>query len=162
MSEFDVGREDWTQYAEHLAHFFTANQIIDQDRMKVLLLAMIGPTAFKLLRNTISPEKPEDKTFEQLVEAMKCHHNPTPSEIVQRYRFNSRFRKEGETIARYLAELRALAEFCNYGASGHVARSTGVRNRRSSCPKTSLSRRASDIQESGRYRPCNGNGSQEC
>ena len=48
---------------------------------------------------------------------MKRHHNPTPSEIVQRYRFNSRFRKGGESVVQYIAELRALAEFCNYDTS---------------------------------------------
>ena len=47
--EIDMGREDWTQYALCLAHFFTANQIIYQDSMKVLLLTMICPTAFMLL-----------------------------------------------------------------------------------------------------------------
>ena len=31
---------------------------------------------------------PGEKTYD----AMKQHHNPTPSEIVQRYMFNSRFR----------------------------------------------------------------------
>ena len=49
VGEFDASREEWTQYAERLAHFFTANEITDQDRMKALLLTMIGPAAFKLL-----------------------------------------------------------------------------------------------------------------
>ena len=40
---------------------------------------------------------------------------PAPSEIVERFRFNSRFRKPGESIAAFIAELRALAEFCNFG-----------------------------------------------
>ena len=104
IGEFDVGREDWMQYAKRLAHFFTAKQIADQDRMKVLLLTMIGLTVFKLLQKIISLEKPEDKTYKQLVEAMKCH-NQTPSEIVQRDQFNNHFSKEGELIVRYLAEL---------------------------------------------------------
>ena len=82
VGEFDGGRKDWTQYAERLAHFFTANQITDQDRMKALLPTMIGLMTFKLLRNIISPEKPEDKTYKQLVEAIKRHHNLMPSESV--------------------------------------------------------------------------------
>ena len=36
---------------------------------------------------------------------------------MQLYHFKSRFCKEGESVAKYLAELRALAEFCNYSAS---------------------------------------------
>ena len=34
---------------------------------------------------------------------------------MQQFRFNSRKRQESETIANYVAELRRLAEFCNYG-----------------------------------------------
>ena len=93
------------QYADRLTHFFTANQITNQDRKKALLLTMIGPTAFKLLRSLISPAKPDAKSYEQLVEAIKSHHNPTPGEIVQCYRFNSCFHKESESIAKYLAKL---------------------------------------------------------
>ena len=43
------------------------------------------------------------------------HYNPQPSEVMQRFRFNSRSRKAGETVAAYVADLRRLAEFCNYG-----------------------------------------------
>ena len=35
--------------------------------------------------------------------------------IVERFRFNSRFRHEGETAAQYLAELRNLVRYCEYG-----------------------------------------------
>ena len=117
VGEFDAEKEEWTQYAERLSHFFEANLIVDEERKKSLLLTMMGPSAFKLLRNLVSPAKPGDKTYVELVETMKQHHNPTPSEIVQRYKFNSRFRWEGESIAQFLSELRALAEHCNYGAS---------------------------------------------
>ena len=92
-----------------MAHFFTANQITDQDRKKALLLTINSPTVFKLLRNFISPVKPDAKPYRQLVEVLKHYHNPTPSKIVQRYRFNSHFHKEGELVAKYLAELQALA-----------------------------------------------------
>ena len=46
---------------------------------------------------------------------MKNHYTPPPSEIVQRFRFNSRFRKPSESVSTYVAELRALAEYCNFG-----------------------------------------------
>ena len=34
---------------------------------------------------------------------------------MQRFRFNSRSRKAGESVAAYVAELRRLAQYCNYG-----------------------------------------------
>ena len=58
--------------------------------------------------------KPNEKSYEELVEAMEKHHNSTSSEIVQRYKFNSCFRKESESIVTYLSELRLIAQHCNF------------------------------------------------
>ncbi len=65
----------------------------------------------------LCPEKPGDKTYNELVSVLKSHYNPKPSEIVQRFKFNSRTRKDGETVADYVAELKKLAQHCGYGAS---------------------------------------------
>ena len=110
----DTARESWTQYSERVAYFFQANGITDRSKQKVMLLAIIGPSAYKLLRSLVAPTKPDEKSYDELVAAMEKHHNPAPSEIVQRYRFNSRSRKEGESIATYLSEFRSLAEYCNF------------------------------------------------
>ena len=59
--------------------------------------------------------KPTDKTYDELVKKLTEHYSPTPSEVMQRFRFNSRSRKTGESVADYLAALRRLAEHCNYG-----------------------------------------------
>ena len=46
---------------------------------------------------------------------MRTHFHPTPSETVQRYLFYSRTRRAGESVSMYVAELKKLAEFCNFG-----------------------------------------------
>ena len=48
---------------------------------------------------------------------MAGHHNPPPSEIVQRYKVNIRNRLEGESVAKYISELGGLSAFCNFGNS---------------------------------------------
>ena len=50
-----------------------------------------------------------------LVAVMTQYHSPPPLEIVQRYRFHTRFHRQGETVAMYLSELRALAQWCKFG-----------------------------------------------
>ncbi len=117
LKDFDTFKEDWTQYAERMGHFIIVNDIVDAGKKKRLFLAAVGPSTFSLLRNLVSPAKPGDKTFEELVALLKEHYNPTPSETVQRAKFHSRVRKPGETIAVFVAELRSLAEFCNFGGS---------------------------------------------
>ena len=78
---------------------------------------MIGPGPYKLLQSLLTPDKPSDKTFEELTALLSKHYSPPPSEVIQRYRFNSRSRNAGESIAAYVADLRRLAEFCNFGTT---------------------------------------------
>ena len=56
-------------------------------------------------------------TFDEIGALVKEYYEPTPSAIVQRFKFNTRSRSSGESIAGYVAALRELAEHCQYGAS---------------------------------------------
>ena len=78
---------------------------------------MVGPASYKLLRSLLMPKKPTEKTFEQLAETFTKYYSTRPSEIMQCFRFNTRSRKENESVAAYVAELRRLAEFCNFGTT---------------------------------------------
>ena len=51
---------------------------------------------------------------------MKKHFCLPPSEIVQRYKFNSWVRQDGESVAIYVSELRALAQYYNFGETLEV------------------------------------------
>ena len=61
-------------------------------RRPCILLTVVGPATYKKLRSLVSPAKVDDKTYQQLVEALQNFHSPKPSEIVQRYKFNLRYR----------------------------------------------------------------------
>ena len=116
LEEFDTANgDDWVQYIERMEHYFLANEITDVSKQRSILISSMGQKAYKILRNIVAPEKPTDVSFKNLVSAMTSHFSPPPSEIVQRFRFNSRVRKPGETVAAYIAELRALSEYCKYG-----------------------------------------------
>ncbi len=45
---------------------------------------------------------------------MTTHLQPKPSEIVQRFRFNTRVRQPLESVATYATQLKRLAEHCNF------------------------------------------------
>lgn len=97
LSEFDTSKEDWIQYAERLT-FFMANSIVDEDKKRAIFLTVIGLATFRHLKSLISPEKPEDFTFKDLVEKSKEHYCPAPSAIVQRFKFNTRVQQPGVCI----------------------------------------------------------------
>ena len=117
LDEFDGSKEDWPQYIERVNHFFAANGIDNAGKKKSAFLSSVGPATYALVRNLVSPEKPGDKSYEELVTILTHHFNPTPSETVQRFKFHSRFRKPTESVAKFVSGLRSLAEFCNFWAS---------------------------------------------
>ena len=114
LGEFDESRESWPQYAKRLTHFLVANGITTAAKKTSAFLAVIGPDTFKLLESLLSPENPEDKSFTELVETLTKHYSPEPSVIVERYKFYSRQRKPGESVATYISELRRLAKSCKF------------------------------------------------
>ncbi|XP_061570028.1 uncharacterized protein K02A2.6-like [Cololabis saira] len=115
LAPFDPKIQTWDEYTEILEQFFEANEIEDEDRQKAILISVVGASTYRLMRNLLSPDKPKDKSFQELVLLMKNHYDPKPSEIVQRYKFDSRNRKPSESVMEYVAELRRLAQDCNYG-----------------------------------------------
>lgn len=94
-----------------------ANSIIGDEKKRAVLLLVISAATYKTLRNLVSPTKPGEMSYSQLVEALMKHYKPASSEIVERYKFHSRIRKASELIATFVAELRSLAKFCNFGAT---------------------------------------------
>ena len=65
--EFDSVKEEWSQYTERLDHFFEANSITMSDKKRAVFLSVVGPATYKILRNLISPVKPKEKSYEDIV-----------------------------------------------------------------------------------------------
>ena len=67
------------------------------------------------MRSLVAPLKSSEISFDNLVDVMKIHYCPSPSEIVQYFEFHNKFRQPRESISIFISELRALAEHCNFG-----------------------------------------------
>ena len=119
LEEFDRDSDTWELYIEHLNFYFEANKIGGEgDGLKLrraILLISVGKKTYMLLCDLLAPEKPGDKTYPELCTMVKNHFNPKPSESVQSHKFNNRFRANGECISDFVAALRHLAEYCNFG-----------------------------------------------
>ena len=93
--------------------FLVANSI-EADKKVPVLLSVIGGKTYALLGSLLAPEKPKDKTFEQLSDVLQKHFEPKPVVIVQRFHFHRRNQALGETVAENVAELRRLATHCKF------------------------------------------------
>ena len=117
VGRVDPNLEHWQQYVDRLGHFLDANGITDEGKKRSVFLTVIGPAAYRLLISLIAPAKPGEKGYDDLVKTLTEHYDPAPSEFVQRYKFHTRIRQSGETIATFVAELRRIAQYCNFGDS---------------------------------------------
>lgn len=117
VGEFKESEESWTQYVERLEQYFLANEITDGKKQRAILLSVCGSKTYGLLRDILQPKKPADTEIKEIIEELKKHYNPKPSEIVERFKFHSRLQKDGESVATFVACLRSLSEHCNFGES---------------------------------------------
>ena len=110
---FNPKSEPWACYSERLRDYFTSNEIADPKK-HAILLTVIGPQTFQLLRNLVQPKKLEDFSYDQLIEILTKHYDPAPSQIMQRYKFHTRERGPSESIANYVAELKSIGGLCRF------------------------------------------------
>ena len=114
VGEFNPTNEDWGSYTERLQQYFAANEVAE-GKQKAILLSRCGVATYRLIKNLTAPAKPTDKSFADLVQLVGDHYNPAPLMIVERFRFNTCIRQPGESVATFIAELRHLTRYCNFG-----------------------------------------------
>ncbi|XP_048590142.1 uncharacterized protein K02A2.6-like [Nematostella vectensis] len=121
IDEFDRDSDSWEQYIERLNFYFEANGVTTSDDdwkiRRAILLSSVGKKTYKLMSDLLAPAKPGEKSYADLCTLVKSHFNPKPSESVQRHKFNNRFRLSGENVSDFVAALRNMAEYCNFGGS---------------------------------------------
>ena len=67
IGTFDGAREDWTSYSERLEQYFVRNDVTAAEKKRAILLSVCGAATYQLIQNIVAPEKPTERTFEQLV-----------------------------------------------------------------------------------------------
>ncbi|XP_065311755.1 uncharacterized protein [Dermacentor albipictus] len=110
----EEGDEDFESYVERFEHYIHATQVSDDLKVSAFVTA-IGKQTYRTLKNLLAPVKPEAKTYDELVRALKGHYSPKPLVIVERFRFNRRSQQENEPVATFALELKRLAASCEFG-----------------------------------------------
>ncbi|XP_075737589.1 uncharacterized protein LOC119175534 [Rhipicephalus microplus] len=108
------GDEDFQFYVERFDHFLKASEVSDDLKVSVFITA-IGKTACKTLKILLEPEKPENKTYAQLVQTLKEQYVPKTPMIVERFKFNRCLLQDGQAVTAFAVELKRLATSCDFG-----------------------------------------------
>ena len=114
VEPFQLGVDDWEQYTERLEQYFVANAVEDADKKRAVLLTVVGKETYSLLSNLVAPAKPASKSYGELVAVLKAHLKPKVLVIAERFRFHQCRQRENETATQYMAELRKLADKCQF------------------------------------------------
>ena len=118
ISDFRPGIDSVEDCKERFLLYCVANDIsTDGDKGKAVFLTFIRATKYNLLKTLVHPQKPQDLSLDELLDALQKHYQPRIVVIAERYRFYKRQQREGESIAVYQSELRRLAKDCQFGDS---------------------------------------------
>ena len=109
IKEFNSTVQNITDYIDRIQFYFEANSVTEDTKKRAVLLTVIGPQQFRLLKDLCAPAKPGTKTFEELSQQLKNHHEPAPP------KFDARPRLPGETMSQYVAALRNLSVYFEFG-----------------------------------------------
>ena len=113
--EFDR-REDFDSYVAVVKFFGRVNKVAEEEKTDQFLL-FVGRDAFEKLKTLCSPEEPEGKSLEELLNLLRNYYKPKPSIMAERHKFYNRKQMPNKSIAECEAELRRLAKTCEFTAS---------------------------------------------
>ena len=95
--------ENLENYIDRLKQYLEVNEIPEQKKVAVLL-SVIGAKPYAVLKDILSPEAPNTKSFDELVTTLTNHFAPKPLVIAERYKFHSRNQKDGEPTGHRVVE----------------------------------------------------------
>ena len=113
IEEFVPG-SDWKHYVERMEMFFEVNNVLEEKKVPTILTLM-GNKMYALLRSIVSPRRPKELSFAEIVDNLAKHLDPKPIVIAERFKFHKVEQQESESIRDFLARLKKLAETCEIG-----------------------------------------------
>ncbi len=115
LKAFEPEEETISSYLERAELYFAANGV-EEARQTSVLLTVIGPRNYSVVKSLVAPDLPKDKTYKELEAVLKAHFQPKPLIIAERFRFYQRSQAATESVLDYIAELRRLAITCDFDA----------------------------------------------
>ncbi|XP_049268953.1 uncharacterized protein K02A2.6-like [Rhipicephalus sanguineus] len=134
LEPFEGDRSAWPTYEEQVHMFFRANDT-PEEKQRGIFLASCGTQVFSLLLDLLKPATLHTKTLSELLTTLRSRFSPASSTLMERFRFNNRSSREGESLGQFVAAPRGLCQFVHSqcftcGKTGHLARvcRTGKQN----------------------------------
>lgn len=108
-----VPGECFEEYKERLELFFELNDVVEEKRV-AMLITLIGPDTYRILKSLVIPAEPKKKKYEELVAALTNYFAPTVNVIAERYKFQQCVQASSESISDYIVALKTSAQSCKF------------------------------------------------
>ena len=95
ITVFNENEESWESYIERLEQYFELNNMAAEKKVPALL-TFIGPKVYQLLKDFVSPQRPSEKSYAEIVNVLKDHLTPKTITIAERFKFSKRVQQDGE------------------------------------------------------------------
>lgn len=115
--EFADAEGTWPTYRVRLEAYFEAHSIVDPTKKRALLIASLTDSAVRVVQGRCQPKKVNELSYEEVVGYLEDHYAPEVNEIAASYAFFMRSQQDGEAAQDFIADIRRLAEKCNFGTS---------------------------------------------
>jgi transposase InsO family protein len=96
----------------------SANTDPERNARKVaLLLSVVGPEGYRLIKAYLAPDLPNTKTLAELKTCILTNLAPRPSAISEAYKLAKLVQEPNEVLTLYMSRIKQLAANCEYGAA---------------------------------------------
>ena len=123
MEELDPTQciEDWLERFEALVEvnkvYVEADAADKPAKKRALLLSLIGPQCYRLLKSYLAPDLPSAKTYAEIKACLTTNLAPKTSAISEAYKLSQLKQETSETITVFMSRVKLCASKCNFGTS---------------------------------------------
>ncbi|XP_072930583.1 uncharacterized protein [Epargyreus clarus] len=116
LTIFDHKTGEWSIFKGRLSQFIKINKV-EEDNKCGILLTHLSDETYRLLRNLAYPEELDSQSYTNLVKLLDGHFRQKQASFVDKANFHGAMRGSGETLGEWVARLRGLASYCDFGAA---------------------------------------------
>ena len=112
LGELNQRTGHWKSYIERLEQY--QRRCVDATKKRAILISCVGDRTYQVLKDILSSTSPTAADFKTIMDKVTEHFQPEPSEIIQQFRFLTQVHQSHESVATYIAQLKQIAENCNF------------------------------------------------
>lgn len=113
VCEYSSEVESFENYTERLDNFFKINNIKEDDKL-AYFVSVMGPMLYTTLKDLLHPKLVNQADYAEAIKVLSSHFKPKVNITYERFLFNKRVQKEGESISDYSMQLKKLAASCKF------------------------------------------------